>query len=401
MKIGVVGGGAAGIFSAIRAKEKLPECEVIVFEKSHKILSKVKISGGGRCNVTNNTPETENLVMNYPRGNKELVQVFSRFGVNDTIHWFEGRGVQLKTENDNRVFPVTDKADTIIDCLKSGLIKNNITVKYNHSIKSITKKDDVFILRFNSDTCLVDKVIIAAGGFHRKDSYDFIESLGHKIIQPVPSLFTFASVEKKFEGLEGISVNDAEIKIRKAKFRGTILFTHWGFSGPVILKISAYLAYELGKLDYKFDLIINFLPGQNIEETKNRFQENIKSNPEKLINNVSFPGIPLRLWKNLVGESGISKEKKWSAISKAEINKLSETIHNNKNRINGKSTNKEEFVTAGGVDLKEIDFKSMESKVVNGLFFAGEVLNIDGITGGFNFQSAWSTGWLAGSNIFK
>ena len=402
MKAAVLGGGAAGFFGAISIKETNPEAEVCIFEKSDKILSKVKVSGGGRCNVTNGLSDIDEFVENYPRGSKELIPVFTRFGSRETIDWFESHSVQLKTEPDNRVFPTSDNSDTIIECLLKETQIRNIQIKNHYSPGKIIKKEDGFVLYFkNGEEFECDKILIATGGNAKAESYEWIKSLGHTIIEPLPSLFTFTLSQNIFKGLEGISVPEVEIIFTDGKtFRqkGSLLITHGGLSGFGILKFSAFAARELAKKKYEFTLSISWLPGFKKEYLSDKISELKKSIPNKTLSSMSYLGLPLRLWKRLLEINGLENNK-FIDLSNQKIINFVNSLSEQKLEIAGKNTNKEEFVTAGGVCLKEVNFKTMESKICPGIYFAGEVLDIDAVTGGFNFQSAWSTGRIAGISI--
>ena len=396
-KIGIVGGGAAGFFAAVNIAEKSNNAEITILEKSPRLLSKVGISGGGRCNVTNVVSNPREFTSYYPRGAKELISVFSKFGSPETIDWFESRGVKLKTENDGRVFPVTDDSNTIIDLF--------LALSKKHGVRIVTGFDANEIARLDSGKVIVydrkriaysfDKVLYCPGGFSGSASFDCIRKLGHRIVEPVPSLFSFVCRDADIKWLQGLSVPDAELKISGTKYSsaGSLLITHGGFSGPAVLKLSAFAARELYSKEYKFKLSISWLRNENIA---NSFKENT---PDKKILNTHPDGIPARLWEMLVIQSGINPEKRWRDVSNAELLKLKRVLTNSVFEISGKNTNKEEFVTAGGVNLKDVDFRTMESKICKNLFFAGEVLDIDGVTGGFNFQSAWSTAYIAASNL--
>jgi len=402
LKAAVLGGGAAGFFGAIGIKETNPGAEVCIFEKSDKILSKVKISGGGRCNVTNALSDINEFVENYPRGKKELISVFTQFGSRETIDWFEVRGVQLKTESDNRVFPTSDNSDTIIECLLKETQKQNIEIKKNYSPEKIYRKENGFVLHFkNGEEFEFDKILISTGGNSKSESYNWIKLLGHTIIEPVPSLFTFILSQNIFEGLEGISVPGVDIIFtdeKKIRQQGSLLITHGGLSGFGILKFSAFAARELVEKNYKFTLSINWFPGFKNEHLFDKITKLRKSIPNKTLSSASYLGLPLRLWKRILELNDI-ENKKFIDLSNQKIINFVNSLVEHKIEIAGKNTNKEEFVTAGGVCLKEVNFKTMESKICPGIYFAGEVLDIDAVTGGFNFQSAWSTGRIAGMSI--
>lgn len=405
----VIGGGAAGFFSAIAAAENNPSDKIVIFEKLPAVLGKVKISGGGRCNVTNVITDPKELIKFYPRGGKQLLNIFYRFGSKETVEWFEQRGVKLKTEPDGRIFPVTNNSQTIIDCLVNQAKENNIEIKTGMNITGIAKTDSGFEIKTSSENFYCDKLIITAGGSNK--IWEILSSLGHNIVDPVPSLFTFNiakpgdenfSSEQKLKcgitALAGVSVNDADIKIKgtRLNFRGPLLITHWGFSGPAILKLSSLGAVQLCKTDYKFELIIKWLPSFNHETFRDALLEMKSRNASKNLNSFAPFEIPKRLWSFFLSVCGIDEEKKWNDLSASGLACLVDEIMGGRYNISGKSTFKEEFVTAGGVDLNEVDLSKMESKKHKGLYFAGEILNIDGLTGGFNFQSAWSTGYIAG-----
>jgi predicted Rossmann fold flavoprotein len=395
----VIGGGAAGFFAAIHAAHK--NNKVVIFEKSGKVLSKVKISGGGRCNVTNTLTEISLLIANYPRGRKELRNVFSRFSTLDTVNWFESRGVKLKTEPDGRMFPGTDSSQTIIDCLLSEIQKKGISLNLNASVKEINFENSKFnVLTESGMQYIFDKIIIATGGFPQLKTYQWLSFSGHTIIPPVPSLFTFNIPKNPFDGLMGVSVPLVRIRIEGFNeiSEGPMLFTHWGLSGPAVLKMSSLAARYLSEKQYEFRVGINFIPAMNEEQIRQLLLSNKVILKEKKIINSVIAALPSRLWERLVELSGISKELKWGEVSNTLFNKLASNISNSLIEVKGKTTFKEEFVTCGGVALKEINMSTMESKLLPGLYFAEEILDIDGVTGGFNFQAAWSTGFIAGTN---
>ena len=394
----VVGGGAAGFFAAVNAARLAPSSKVVILEKSGKVLSKVRVSGGGRCNVTHSCFDNRELVKFYPRGGKELRGAFSRFSVQQTMEWFEERGVELKTEEDGRIFPVTDNSETIAQCLLQESGKYHVEILLHADVKKIKKEKNIFELTVNDGKKIsCNKLLIAAGGFSKSEGYEFIRSAGHTIVPPVPSLFTFNMPGNPVKELMGVSVQNAEVKIRNSSIEaeGPLLVTHWGMSGPAVLKASAWGARNLAERNYKFSSNINWLPGKNADHI---FEELKKAkshfNTQFVSGNNPFH-IPKRLWIFLLAKTKIPNEKRWSDLSHKELRNFSEQLVNDVYEVNGKTTFKEEFVTCGGVSLEEVNFKNMESKIVEGLFFAGEVLDIDGVTGGFNFQAAWTTGWLA------
>lgn len=400
----VIGGGAAGIFNSINVATLFPDKKVLVIEKSNKLLAKVKISGGGRCNVTHACFDPKELIRFYPRGARELLSVFSRFSPLETAMWFAERGVKLKTEEDGRMFPITDSSQTIIDCLLKEAEKNNVNIWQNCEVKNIATQEKGFVLELSDGQEIsCHKLMISTGGHPKLEQYKWIEKLGHSIIPPVPSLFTFNLVKNPITELMGVSIKKARVKLLPLKLEeeGPLLITHWGFSGPVILKLSAFAARELHAMDYKYQVLINWLPQFNELELKNYFEnQRLNFGNHKLINRQGFE-FPSRLWSFLLYKSGIDENKRWADVSNKERNKLIETIMRDPYAANGKTTFKEEFVTCGGVNLKEIDFKTMQSKKVNDLYFAGEILNIDGVTGGFNFQAAWATAYVAAQNMFN
>ncbi|MGQ0828942.1 MAG: NAD(P)/FAD-dependent oxidoreductase [Bacteroidota bacterium] len=398
----VVGGGAAGFFAAINAAQLHKNCTVTILEKNSKLLSKVRVSGGGRCNITHACFDNGALVKNYPRGEKELRNAFGRFTTTDTINWFEQRGVKLKTEADGRMFPVTDQSQTIIDCLMHEAERAGVKIKMNVDILEIQKTEDQFLLKSNIGiTFTCDKLIIATGGNPKEAAYDWLKKLGHTIIKPVPSLFTFNIPNNPITQLMGVSVPHAKVRITNAKIEteGPLLITHWGLSGPAILKVSAWGARQLNELDYNFTAIINWLPKYTEEKLRIEFIEQRNENPTKLMLNNCPVELPKRLWEFLLKKADIPDTTRWADLPKKNANVLINTIINDEYNVAGKTTFKEEFVTCGGISLKEINFTTMQSKIMAGLYFAGEILDIDGITGGFNFQNAWSTGWVAAQNI--
>ncbi len=400
-KVIVIGGGAAGFFSAINCKLLNPGFDVKILEKTTKLLSKVLVSGGGRCNVTHSCFDIKQLVKNYPRGEKELMQVFSRFAVEDTIKWFKEQGIELKTEADGRMFPATNKSETIANCFLNLAKKLNIEVITQCDVQKISKSD-LFEVRTNKGNFEVDAVICSMGGNNKAEGYKLIKDLGHNIIFPIPSLFTInlPGEEIKTE-LQGVAVKEATVSIEKTKFNytGPVLVTHWGLSGPAVLKLSAFAAPYFFETNYKNTILINWTGNLKLEEILEELNQTRSAQSKTLVANFVMFGLVRRLWEFLVDKAGVSPETNWANISKQHVNKLAEILYRDVYKMQGKTTFKEEFVTAGGIDLKEINFKTMESKLVPGLFFCGEVLNIDGITGGFNFQNAWSTGYICASSL--
>lgn len=395
----IIGGGAAGYFSAINAARNYPNLEVMILEASGQILQKVKVSGGGRCNVTHACFEPKELVTYYPRGKKELLGPFHQFGTLETMQWFENHGVNLKIETDNRVFPKSDNSQTIIDCFLGQADKFGVKLLVNHRVSDLKIEGNQFKITTPKRIFIADYVLIATGSTLKM--FPIIESLGHQIIEPVPSLFTFNIKDDRLKDLLGISIPYASVRILNTKLesQGPILITHWGLSGPGILKLSAWDAIDLFKKNYQFEIEINWLYKKS--ETVLALLQKIKSaNLKKhIVLHSPFEAIPKRLWERLVLAADISIELTWAQISFKQLQNLVKQLTKCQFNVNGKSTFKEEFVTAGGVDLKEINFKRFESKLHKNLFFAGEVLNIDGVTGGFNFQNAWTGAWIVAQSV--
>ncbi|WP_319422999.1 BaiN/RdsA family NAD(P)/FAD-dependent oxidoreductase [Pleurocapsa sp. FMAR1] len=407
MKVIVIGGGAAGFFGAIACAEANPQLKVTLLEAGQKPLAKVRISGGGRCNVTHNCFDPVRLVEHYPRGGKALRGAFTRFQPKDTVQWYESRGVKLKTEADGRMFPVTDDSQTIINCLMQAADKANVKLLTGTGVKTVKQFHDeenksYFQVELkNGKELKCDRLLIATGS--NPLGYRWAKNLGHKIESAVPSLFTLNVRDPRLQGLAGVSVSNAQVKLGTGKHKieqaGALLITHWGVSGPAILKLSAWSARFLYDLKYDSGLQINWLPEYNQETLKQKLITVKETNPKKKIVNYCPVELPKRLWQSFVSYIEIKPDKIWSEISKKELNKLVLEIVQGQYEVKGKGVFKEEFVTCGGVSLKEVNFKTMESKKCPGLYFAGEVLDIDGVTGGFNFQSAWTTSWLAGQAI--
>jgi hypothetical protein len=402
----VIGGGAAGFFGAIACAESNPQLQVTLLEAARQPLAKVRVSGGGRCNVTHHCFDPVRLVEHYPRGGKALRGAFTRFQPQDTVRWYESRGVPLKTEADGRIFPITDSSETIINCLMQTADQAGVkllTAVGVKGVKQVTEADQNYfqVELKNGQLFQCDRLLIATGS--NPLGYRWAVNLGHTIEPPVPSLFTFNIKDPRLQGLAGVSVNNAQVRLGTGKNKleqtGALLITHWGVSGPAILKLSAWGARFLYDLKYNSSLQINWLPGYNHESLTQDLIAAKETNPKKKIVNYCPLELPKRLWQSLVTYVGIKPNKVWSEINKKELNKLVGEIIQGQYQITGKGVFKEEFVTCGGVNLKEINFKTMESKKCPGLYFAGEILDIDGVTGGFNFQSAWTTSWLAGVAI--
>lgn len=402
-RIVVIGGGAAGFFGAIRCAELNPEAEVIILEAGKEALNKVRISGGGRCNVTHACFVPKDLSKNYPRGERELIGPFHRFSTGDTIEWFEKRGVPTKIEEDGRMFPTTDKSQTIIDCLQDSARKAGVKVLMQqrvHQLEPPAEGRAHWLVHTKAHSYPADAVLIATGS--SPAVWKMLAGLGHHIIDPVPSLFTFNIKDPRIEGLPGVSVPKAEVKVQGSKLSATgpLLITHWGMSGPAILRLSAWGARELAARQYHFTIRVNWV-NRHVEQVREELESLRREEPKKQpFANPQF-GLPARLWRSLLSHAGIPEQARWAELGKKAMNKLTEELAQGSYTVNGKSTFKEEFVTAGGVSLKEVDFKTFQSKLFSGLFFAGEVLDIDAITGGFNFQAAWTGGWIAGSSLIR
>jgi predicted Rossmann fold flavoprotein len=398
-KIVIVGGGAAGIFAAIAAKSTHPSAQVIVLEKSAVLLAKVRVSGGGRCNVTHACFEPKALVKNYPRGEKELLGPFHQFQPQDTIEWFESRGVPLKTEADGRMFPITNRSETIIECLLSEAQKLGVEIRLRQRVQTINKTDKGFELVLkDADPLHCDRLILATGS--SADGLTWAEQLGHCIQKPVPSLFTFNVPSSPLKELSGIAIDPVELQIKGTSLSqtGPLLLTHFGFSGPAALKLSAWGARALYEKNYQVELIVNWLP-QWTEENLFKMFSNLKARyPQKTLLSANPFSWPKRLWETFLDLSGTHFNRQLINISSKDLQQLSKKLQEDNYLVEGKTTHKEEFVTCGGVSLKEINFKTMESKLCSGLFFTGEILDIDGVTGGFNFQNAWTTAYIAGHN---
>ncbi|HEV2436865.1 MAG TPA: NAD(P)/FAD-dependent oxidoreductase [Verrucomicrobiae bacterium] len=435
-RIGIVGGGAAGFFAALACAEAESGAEIFIFEKTSQFLSKVKISGGGRCNVTHACFDEREFAARFPRGERALIGPFKQFQASNTVAWYAAHGVKLKTEGDGRMFPVTDSSQTIMDCLLGAARRADVKLITNCGVENVTRKPDgrfeMTLARnvspappppeeravagrslrsnplapprrgageeFAKEGIICDKILLATGGCRTPALGQLAVSLGHTLEPPVPSLFTFHIETPWLRELAGVSVEMAEVSVPETKLRerGALLVTHWGLSGPAILRLSAWGARQLHELNYSFPLQVNWLPPLNAEKLAGEFQSRRNSQSAKMIVNSPIPSLPARLWAQLVQASGISRTTRWSALSRAAQHKLVDQLRRTEFTVSGKSLNKDEFVTCGGVRLSEVNFSTMESRICPGLFFAGEVLDIDGLTGGFNFQAAWTTGWIAG-----
>ena len=394
----IVGGGAAGFFSAINIAEKNPKLKIAILERGKSVLEKVRISGGGRCNVTHAEFIPKELAKNYPRGEKELVGPFHQFCSGDTIEWFSNHGVELKIEDDGRMFPISDSSQTIIDCFLSEVKRLKIDVLTGQSVQSIFQGENYWKVETNHETFSCQKLIMTTGS--NPKIWEMLSEIGHSIVSPVPSLFTFNIKDNRIAALMGISAF-ANVKVKNTKLEasGPLLITHWGMSGPGILRLSAWGAKILAEKKYQFTIQVNWLNDSTFEETLDILKDLKLEHSKKIISKKSPFEFPNRLWEKLVEASTISSETKWADVSKKQLIDLANQLTNGEFQVNGKSTFKEEFVTAGGIDLKEVNFKTMESKLFPNLFFAGEIVNIDAITGGFNFQNAWTSGYILSQNL--
>ena len=394
----IIGGGAAGFFTAINIVEKNSKLKVAILERGKSVLEKVRISGGGRCNVTHACFVPNDLVKFYPRGEKELRGPFHQFCSGDTIEWFEKHGLELKIEDDGRMFPVSNSSQTIIDCFLKATQKLKIDILTGHSVQELYQGENYWKISTNQEAFSCQKVVMTTGS--NPKIWELLQNLGHTIIEPVPSLFTFNIKDVRIKDLMGLSTV-ASVKVKKSKLQasGPLLITHWGMSGPGILRLSAWGARELADKKYQFAIQVNWLNEIDFEEAIDLLKTIKEENSKKLVLKYAHFELPKRLWENLVKAAGILEETKWADVSKKQLNTLAEQLTNAEFQVNGKSTFKEEFVTAGGIDLKEVNFKTMESKILPNLYFAGEILNIDAITGGFNFQNAWTGGFIVAENV--
>lgn len=394
----IIGGGAAGFFAAINAKRKNPSLRVTIIEQAQNVLKKVKISGGGRCNVTHNCFDAKELTQFYPRGQKELLGPFCTFGAKDTVEWFENRDIKLYTEPDGCMFPVANDSEVIIQCFLSASKKQDIEILTSQKVKNIiytSDKDSPYEVVTDKGPLFSKKLMIATGS--APSMWKILETLGYSIVTPVPSLFTFNMPHNPITSLMGIVIPHARVKIQNSNIlsEGPLLITHWGMSGPAILKASAWGAVFLADQNYEFNIEIDWIP--QIDQNDIKIQRDIMGKKKVIANNLF--GLPIRLWKHLIEEVLVDKEKNWASLSKKEMIDIIQKLKNGVFSVTGKTTFKEEFVTAGGVDLSQINFKTFESKIHKGLYMAGEVLNIDAVTGGFNFQAAWTGGFIAGESM--
>ena len=394
----IVGGGAAGFFTAINVVEKNPKLKVAILERGAEVLQKVRISGGGRCNVTHACFEPNELVKFYPRGEKELRGPFHQFCSGDTIEWFEKHGVELKIEDDGRMFPVSNSSQSIIDCFLQATQKLGIKILTGQSVQSIFKKENAWKIETQNENYIAEKLILATGS--NPKIWEMLQTYGHAIVNPVPSLFTFNIKDTRIKELPGVAtLATVKVKDTKLESTGPLLITHWGMSGPAVLKLSAWGARILHDKNYQFTIFVNWLNDVDTTDAENKLKDLKQEHAKKAVSKKSPFDFPNRLWESLVLASGIETETKWADLSKLQLQNLSNQLTNGTFQVNGKSTFKEEFVTAGGIDLKEINFKTMESKLHENLYFAGEIVNIDAITGGFNFQNAWTSGFIVANAI--
>jgi predicted Rossmann fold flavoprotein len=400
VQIAIIGGGAAGFFAAIACARANPENEVSIFERGSEFLTKVRISGGGRCNVTHACFDSRIMSEHYPRGERALISPLHRFSPGDTVAWFEARGVQLKAESDGRMFPVTDLSQTIIDCLLDEARVAGVRLLARKGIEQarITEQNTFELRLSNAEIIRCDKLLLATGGSRSVTGAQIAQSLGHTVVPPVPSLFSLHVSTPWLRSLPGVSIPDIELSASGTKLRerGPMLITHNGVSGPAVLRLSAWGARVLHGLDYRFLLRVNWLPDLTEDAIRAQLHSLRESNPNRLVTNSPLSPLPARLWEQLALTAGIDREMRWTTLPRAKAQALAQLLTRTELQVNGKSLNKDEFVTCGGVSLREINFKTMESRLTSGLYFAGELLDLDGVTGGFNFQAAWTTGWIAG-----
>ena len=393
----IVGGGAAGFFAAINIAQSNPDVSVTILERGREVLTKVRVSGGGRCNVTHAEFDPNELVKSYPRGEKELRGPFYQYCSGDTVSFFEERGIELKIEEDGRMFPISNSSQTIIDCFLSEVKRLGVKVLKNHSVKSISKENKAYKLRTDQGDFVADKLLVATGS--NPKIWNLLKGMGHSIVPPVPSLFTFNIKDGRIDGLAGVATNARVIINNNLVSHGPLLITHWGMSGPAILKLSAWGARELNSLNYDFQIRVNWLEDTRPDDVLYDLKELKKGYAKQNVAKYAQFDLPKRLWQRLLQASGIDAETRWADLTKNQLQGLVLQLTQSRFNVNGKSTFKEEFVTAGGVCLKEIDFKTFESKINKNLFFAGEVIDIDAITGGYNFQNAWTGAFIAAKAI--
>ena len=405
-KLVVVGGGASGFFCAVNAARLSDELDVIILEKTSKLLSKVRVSGGGRCNVTHQSGMVEDMIDAYPRGKRFVRKTLHQFSASDTKDWFNQRGIELKTEADGRLFPVSDQSETIIQCLRAEAEQYGVSIKTQSAVTRVAKQSDMFEIVVSDEqgkdlVYLADFLCIAVGGYPKESAFGWIKNLGHDIVSPVPSLFTFNIPDKRLHMLMGVSNKDTLVKIPTIKIqeRGPVLITHWGLSGPAILKLSSKAARELNELSYSFEITVNWLPAFHESTMLEQLKMFKNKQPRQFIHSKNPFEITSRLWHYLLEKAGVFEDSTWANIPQTNLVQLSKALCTDLFTVQGKTTFKEEFVTAGGVRLDEIDPATMQSRKVPGLFFAGEVMDVDGVTGGYNFQHAWSSGWITATAI--
>lgn len=404
MKVAIIGGGAAGFFIAVNLKRWTPKAEVTIFEKQTEVLKKVLISGGGRCNLTNSFEGVSDLKQVYPRGSKLLKNLFNIFDYNNAYQWFENAGVSLTTQEGHCVFPLSQDAHSIADCLKQGAHRSGVVVKTSHFVEAINKMENGYELQFKQtyqSKQVFDIVIVTTGGSPQSKGLDYLKALGHKIEEPVPSLFTFNIDDRSLRELMGTVVDPVTATIAGTKFKaeGALLVTHWGMSGPAILKLSSHAARHLNEQDYNVTLLINWVNETNNEKVSAAIQKTANDNPQKILANIRPFGLPSRLWEHLVSKCSLPTDRKWGELGKKGINKIVNILCNDNYAVTGRGVFREEFVTCGGISLEAVDRRTLESKTCPGMYFAGEVLDIDGVTGGFNFQAAWTTGYTVAKAI--
>jgi len=403
MKIAIIGGGAAGFMAALTAASRHPTAEVVILEKTSEVLSKVRISGGGRCNLTNRPAEPAIFAANYPRGGKSMRSLLYQFGAQDTIDWFGHRGIKTKVEADGRVFPQSDRSESIINCLLAEAERLKVKIRIRTAVTEIKPLEEVgFQLTYGFGGAeYFDKVIVSPGGSPKSSAYDWLQHLGLKIRDPFPSLFTFNTPQHPLLKLMGISVPAARVHLEGTTFSylGPLLITHWGFSGPAVLKLSAWGAEHLLKCGYQHRFSINWLGEVKTQDVLDILKDHKHQNAAKPLSNYPFKQLPARLWQYFINSTGIEVTQSWQTVNFKWLESLAQLLAHSILEMKGKTTFKEEFVTAGGIELDQINLKTMEAKNIPGLYFAGEILNVDGITGGYNFQHAWSSGFIAGSNV--
>ncbi|NID12121.1 BaiN/RdsA family NAD(P)/FAD-dependent oxidoreductase [Fibrivirga algicola] len=402
-QLAIIGGGAAGFFGAIAAAEADPTATITIYEKGRQVLQKVRVSGGGRCNVTHSCFDHKKLVTHYPRGDRWLRPLLTQFDAAGTVRWFEGRGVALKTEADGRMFPTTDSSETIIDCLLGTARKLGIRIQTSSGVERLEPlpSGGYELQFFTGERVQADRVLVATGGYPQAPSYGWMPDQNEPLQTPVPSLFTFNTPDNPLLSLAGVSVPMARVQVvgTKQQQSGPLLITHWGFSGPAVLKLSAWAARELANCNYAFTLRINWMPDKNEDQLREAMGTFRQQHPKKQVTSQNPVGLPARLWEAFCAEAGVAEGLRWADLPGKMQNRLIERIGNSQFVVSGKSTFKDEFVTCGGISLGAIHPQTLESQAHPGLFFAGEVLDVDGVTGGFNFQNAWTTGYVAGKHL--